>query len=235
MKKLVLSMVMVAALATGADESIPDATPVTDPQPILAQLQQKMSALGSVYLEFSQDRQLQLFAAPLHSEGVMLIDRPGWIRWETTRPYRSILLGSEKSVAQFEFTDGRWNKLKLGFPQALKQVMDQMTLMHQGQFAALTNNYALSVATGAVTIVTLVPKDETIRSFLAALEIQFPPDFAGIQAVVMREPGGDFTRINFTREIRNPKFPTHTFDQTNPLDLAAIQAAAATPRPADSQ
>jgi len=53
----------------------------------------------------------------LKSEGVMLIERPDRIRWETTTPYQSILLGEQKSVAQFEFNNGKWEKLKLGFPQ----------------------------------------------------------------------------------------------------------------------
>ncbi|HNQ72916.1 MAG TPA: outer membrane lipoprotein carrier protein LolA [Verrucomicrobiota bacterium] len=232
MRKLIALVAVSATLLAGANAPATDARPVADPQPILDRLQQKMAELRSVYLEFHQQRQLQLFAAPLDSEGAMLIDRPGRIRWETTRPYQSILLGNQQSVAQFECTGGQWNKLKLGFPQALKQVMEQMTLMHQGQFAVLTNHYTLTVATGAVTVVTLVPQEAALRSYLAALEIHFAPDLAGIQTVVMREPGGDFTRINFTREIRNPQFPARTFDQTNPLELTAIQTAIAPPHAA---
>jgi hypothetical protein len=43
----------------------------------------------------------------------------------------------------------------------------------------------------------------------------------------MNEPGGDLTRIIFTREKRGVKIPAHAFDQTKPLDLAAIRAAVA--------
>jgi outer membrane lipoprotein-sorting protein len=113
-------VLLLATLSNFAAES-PQLTPVADPKPILADLQQKMSSLTSVYLEFTQERRLQLFDAPLKSEGVMLMDRPGQIRWETTAPFQSILLGNQKSVAQFEFSAGKWNKLKLGFPQMLKR------------------------------------------------------------------------------------------------------------------
>ena len=198
---------------------------VADSRPILADLQRKMASLESVYFEFTQERQLQLFSEPLKSEGVMLIDKPGQIRWETTSPYQSILLGNQKSVAQFEKTDGQWKKLKLGFPQMLKRVMDQMTLMHQGKLDALTSDFNISVATGSVAVVTMIPKDENVRSMLAALEVVFEPDFSASREVVMREPGGDFTRIVFRREKRNVKFPAGTFDQTKPLDIAAIKTA----------
>ena len=66
-----------------------------------------MAAVRSVYMEFTQERHLSLFAEPLKSEGVMLIEKPDRIRWETTAPYQSILLGDHKSVAQFERWDGR--------------------------------------------------------------------------------------------------------------------------------
>lgn len=222
MKTLFAIVTLLVALPGQAGDAA-KLTPVADPKPILADLQQKMSSLTSVYLEFTQERQLQLFAEPLKSEGVMLIDRPGQIRWETTAPYQSILLGNQKSVAQFEFAAGKWTKLKLGFPQMLKRVMDQMTLMHQGKLDALTSDYTISVATGAVTVVSMVPKDETIRALLAVLEIHLNPDLSATREVVMREPGGDFTRIIFNREKRGLKFPEKTFDQTKPAEMAAIK------------
>jgi len=225
MKKWLVMFCCLLAVAVRAGETNVALQPVADPRPILDDLQRKMASLESVWFEFTQERQLQLFAEPLRSEGVMLIDRPGQIRWETTAPYQSILLGNPKSVAQFEKTGGQWKKLKLGFPQMLKRVMDQMTLMHQGKLDALTSDFTISVATGQVAVVTLVPKDENVRAMLASLEIVFQPDFSASREVVMREPGGDFTRIRFQREKRNVKFPPGTFDQTKPLDVAAIRTA----------
>ena len=46
--------------------------PVPNPKPILQDLQQKMSSLKSVALDFTQERHLKLFTDPLKSEGVML-------------------------------------------------------------------------------------------------------------------------------------------------------------------
>ena len=216
------SLLLTCATVAAAEETL---QPVADPGPVLQDLQKKMSSLTSVYLEFDQERTLKLFSEPLKSEGVMLIDRPDQIRWETTAPYQSILLGNHKSVAQFERTEGAWKKLKLGFPQMLKRVMEQMTLMHQGKLDALTRDFTISVATGSVAVVTLVPKDENVRAMLASLEIRMQPDFSATREVVMNEPGGDRTRIIFRREKRDVKVPSGAFDQTKPLDLAAIKAA----------
>jgi outer membrane lipoprotein-sorting protein len=215
---------MLAFLASAAQDA-PPLRPVADPRPVLEDLQRKMSLLRSVCFEFTPERHLTLFAEPLKSQGVMLIERPDRIRWETTAPYQSILLGDHKSVAQFERADGVWQKLKLGFPQQLKRVMEQMALMNQGNLGALTGDYALSVATGRVSVVTLVPKDSTVRAILSSLEVRMLPVFSATREIVMNEPGGDLTRIVFNRERRDVSLPPGTFDQNKPLDLAAIKAS----------
>jgi hypothetical protein len=184
-----------------------------------------MASLRTVALDFTQERHLSLFADPLKSAGVMFIEKPDRIRWETTAPYQSILLADHKSVAQFEKADGKWKKLNLGFPQMLQRVMDEMTLMHQGKLDALTADYTVNVVTGSVAAIVLIPKDPNVRAFLDSIEMQMAPDFSGVREIVMKEPGGDFTRIIMQRELRDVTFPAGTFDQTKPLDLAAVQSA----------
>ncbi len=214
--------ILLAAVAAADDAPLQR---VPDPRPVLQDLQRKMASVRSVYLEFTQERHLKLFTAPLKSEGVMLMDQPDLIRWETTAPYQSILLGDHKSVAQFENNDGSWKKLKLGFPQMLRHVMEQMVSMHEGKIEALMSDFTISVATGTVAVITLVPKDETVRSMMSSLEVRLAPDLSFTREVVMNEESGDLTRIIFRRERRNVKFPSGTFDQTKPVDVAAVRAA----------
>ena len=199
---------------------------VADPRPVLQDLQRKMSSFRSSFLAFKQERHLKLFTEPLHSEGVMLIERPDSIRWETTAPYQSILLGARKSVAQFERTEGGWKKLSLAFPQILRRVIGQIGLMQQGKLEALEADFTISVARGtSATRLTLVPKDQNVRATMSSLEIRLLPDLSATREVVMNEPGGDFTRITFHGERRDIAFPAGTFDQSKPLDLATVRAA----------
>jgi outer membrane lipoprotein-sorting protein len=194
------------------------------PPQALLDLQKKMAGVKSVYLEFTQERVLKLFSDPLKSEGVMLVERPDEIRWETIVPYQTILLGNRDSVAQFEFNDGKWEKLKLGFPQLLQRVMQQMSAMNQGDIGAMLNDYKASVATNADVVLTFVPKDENVRGMMSSLEVHLPPDLSTTREVVMNEPDGDLTRIMFKNEQRDVAFPAGTFDQAKPLAIAAIKA-----------
>jgi outer membrane lipoprotein-sorting protein len=217
------------AMAAFAAAGLPGETAlqsVADPRPILQDLHRKMASVDSVYLEFTQERRLKLFTEPLRSEGVMLIAKPDKIRWETTAPYQSILLSGDKSVAQFEKRDGKWEKLNLGFPDLLRRVMQQMAMMNQGKLEALTTDYTVSVATGGVAVITMVPKDRNAREAMSSLELIMPLDLSTTREVVMNEPNGDLTRITFSHERRNVAFPAVTFNQSKPLDIAAVKAAA---------
>ncbi len=218
---IVILILTLAEIATAQQ-----ALPPEKAKPILERLQLGMASLSSVYVEFNQERHLKLFTEPLKSRGVMLIEKPDRIRWETSAPYQSILLGDRKSVAQFESTDGKWKKLKLGFPQMLRRVMEQMSLMHQGKLDSLTADYAVSVvSTDDVKMIVLVPKNKEVRALLDAVEMRMDSEFLAVREIVMKEPGGDFTRLVMHNERRDVKFPAGTFDQNKPLELNAVKAA----------
>lgn len=195
------------------------------PPPSLLALAQKMAGVQTVCLEFTQERDLKLFTDPLTSEGVLLLERPDKIRWETTSPYQTILLGSHTAVAQFERDDGAWEKLKLGFPQLLQKVMGQMSAMNQGDARAMLKDYTVTAVTNTEVVLRLTPRDAAAREMLSDLEVHLPLDLSTTREVVMKEPDGDRTRIRFRHEWRNITFPGGTFDQTHPLPVAAVMAA----------
>jgi len=213
---------MLALNAVAATNEV--APPAAASSVVLQDLQHKMASVKTVYLEFTQERVLKLFSDPLKTDGVMLIARPDKIRWETTAPYQSVMLGDQKAVAQFEFNDGKWEKLKLGFPQLLQRVMQQMALMNQGKLDALMVDYTITVTTGEMTVLTMVPKDANVRGMMSSLEVHLLPDLSATKQVLMNEPNGDLTRITFRNEKRDVEFPAKTFDQAKPLDIAAVQA-----------
>jgi len=223
MKKIAAIFIFSSALAVFAATN--ESQTVADPQPVLLQLKSKMASVKSVAMDFTQERELKLFSEPLKSEGMMFLERPDKIRWETTAPYQTILLGDKNSVAQFEFGDGKWQKLKLGFSQMLQRVMQQMSAMSQGDLSAMTNDYSVSVSTNDGTIFTMVPKDKNTRQMISSLEIHLAADLTATREVVMNEPNGDLTRITFHDEKHNVQFPQDTFSQNKPLEISTLKAA----------
>jgi outer membrane lipoprotein-sorting protein len=225
MKSFTAILLSVLALAANADTNAVPPYAGADIHGIMDSFSKRAATSKTVFMEFTQVRELKMFAEPLKTEGVMLIAQPGKIRWETTAPYQTIMLGEKKNVAQFEFSDGKWQKLNLGFPQALQRAMDQMSAMNSGKMDAMLADFTITATNGTDTVLTFVPKNETVRNIMSSMEIHLAPDLSATREVVMREPDGDLTRITFSAEKYNVEFPAGTFDQNKPLPIADVKAA----------
>ena len=185
-----------------------------------------------MFARFVQERHLSLFNEPLRSEGYLCFQKPGHIRWETTGPYKSILVSDGSGVAQFEWADGHWKKLDLGLGDALQNVMSQIATVMSGHYAEGSGGYSATVTNSAGEIViTLIPQNETMRRIMAAIEVHVAEDLQGTRRVVLRENGGDYTDIRFDEEIPNADLPPKTFDRSAPEDIANVRAAAARGKP----
>jgi len=189
-----------------------------------------MAKADTVFTRFVQERHLSLFTEPLRSEGFLCFAKPGRIRWETTLPYKSILVSDGSAVAQFEWADDHWKKLDLGLGDALQNVVSQIAGVMDGRYAQDQRTYQASVTnTADEYIITLVPKNESMRKMMAAIEVHLAADLKGTRRVVLRETGGDYTDIQFSDQHVNFTLPPKTFDRNAPVDIEQIRAAATKP------
>ena len=194
----------------------------------LEQISGAMGRAQTVFTRFVQERHLSLFNEPLRSEGFLCFQKPGRIRWETTVPYKSILVSDGSGVAQFEWVDEKWKKLDIGLADAMQNVVAQIAAVMEGRYASNRRDYDVSVTGGAEgPVVTLVPRNETMRKMMAAIEVHLAADLKATRRVVLRENGGDYTDIRFSEQAVNLELPPLTFDRNAPLALADIQQAAA--------
>ncbi|MBL9137318.1 MAG: outer membrane lipoprotein carrier protein LolA [Verrucomicrobiales bacterium] len=222
---LLIGAVVLGAVA--ADEPSPtrDAASVTRND-----ISQAMAGARTIFCRFVQDRHLALFQEPLRSEGYLCFLRPGRVRWETTIPYRSILVSDGNGVAQFEWSDDRWKKLDLGLSIALEQVLSQIAGVMEGNFASDRRGYSATVTSEADgPKIVLIPQNEKIRKMMASIEVHVSADMKGTRRVVLRETGGDYTEIRFEDQVINGILPERTFDLRNPIDIASIRDAVTAP------
>ena len=198
----------------------------------LNNISQATGKARTVFTRFVQERHLSLFNEPLRSEGFLCFQKPNRIRWETIDPYKSILLSDGYGVAQFEWTDEIWKKLDLGLGDALQNVVSQIAGVMDGCYAGDSRNYTTTVTNCTdELVITLIPKNETMRKMMAAIEVHLALDLKGTRRVVLRENGGDYTDIRFSEQVVNMELPAKTFDRNTPVDIEKVRAAAANAKP----
>lgn len=212
--------------ASAAQPAAAQSTNVADVAAFLKEYTAVVARAKTLYAEFVQERHLALFEDPLRSEGVMCFRKPDAIRWETTLPYRAIFTCTGEGVGQFEFADNAWKKLDLAHMKSLRNVVDGMAFFLEGRYLERQQDYAFTVTRGAETVVLgLVPRNETARQFIEAIEIHLTPDLAITRKVILRQSGGDFTEIRFTRQAIDVVYPPDAFDLSKPAGLDLIRRA----------
>jgi outer membrane lipoprotein carrier protein len=191
---------------------------------LLVRIREAMTRVRTTYTEFDQERKLDLFDEPLRSEGALIFEQPNRVRWETVKPYQSILVSDGVSVAQFERVDGPWKKLQTGFPRALKTALDQVSAIHRGRVEEMERDFEVAAARRPDgVLLTLVPRSADLRKTLAAIELTLLADLSAAREIRLKEPNGDYTRIAFRNEKRNVPLPEKTFDLAAPVDLKTLQ------------
>lgn len=204
------------------------AQPTNVPAVSLGEISRAMARAGTVFTRFVQERHLALFNEPLRSEGCLCFEKPGRVRWEITSPYQSILVSDGSGVAQFEWLDEKWKKLDSGLAGAMQNVVAQIAAVMEGRYASDSRDYTVTLADSPEgPVITLVPRNETMRKMMQAIEVHLAADLKGTRRIVLRETGGDFTDIRFSEQVVGLELPPRTFDRNTPLALADILQAAA--------
>lgn len=186
----------------------------------LQRLSQTTTKAETLFAEFTQERHLSLFDEPLRTEGYLCFQKPNSIRWEVTKPYRSILVATGAGAAQFEQTGDHWKRLDLSYLKSIPNFVSGMSLFLEGRYLERQQDYDCSVRSN---VLVLKPKQKT---FIEAFELEFGDELAaGARQVTMRQPDGDWTRIAFRNQIANPTLPAGTFDLQTPVAIETVREA----------
>jgi outer membrane lipoprotein-sorting protein len=230
MKSFLLTLVVAATLAalpaSGASEADGEGTPL---QSLLSELETNLGSMLTLRADFVQEQHLSILADVGRSEGVLLFSRPGRVRIETLRPYRSILMCSGGEIARYEHFEGAWRKLDAGDAAVAAIVTGQIGGWMEGRFSDGAEAFDISARMDDETVIVLAPSDERIAKFVKAVELTVNKERTAITSVKVEEPGGDYTLIRFTREVRGTKLDDALFDTSRrtPVELDAANAPGA--------
>jgi outer membrane lipoprotein-sorting protein len=183
---------------------------------LLDRLEAKLGRVRSLRANFVQEKHLSIFTDVVKSEGVLLFLRPDSVRFEMTKPYQSVLIAAERSVARYEFLDGHWQKMKSEGVTPVRVVTEQIAMWMAGKFRERKDVYGISATADGMVTITLTPRNEKFRQYVTAIELGLNKEESYFSTVTIREPGGDFTRMLFVNPEHNIDLPKQVFDTAGP-------------------
>ncbi|MEZ9858819.1 outer membrane lipoprotein carrier protein LolA [Vibrio splendidus] len=182
----------------------------------ISDLQTVLSANNIVRGEFTQTRNMEMFAQPLTSQGTFLLDKSNGLLWTQTTPFPVSLVLTDNKLSQ-RFADqpakiitDKENPMAFYFSHIFLSVFHGDTQRLQEQFALdfepaieqSSNASANSSSQDTRWTLTLKPKSAPMNAVFEAITLQGQND---IERIELREIRGDSTVIEFSQLSHLPE------------------------------
>ncbi len=241
---VVITLLATACLLSAAD---PPSAPATQPasrpaerpialtapevEQLLDELSVKLGDLTSVWASFRQSKHLSLLRDPMIASGALLFVSPDRVRFEYSKPYRSVTLVTGLNLQRYEWFGKRWRRIESPQP-AMRQVVRQIASWMRGRFRQDENIYLISATrTGKSIRLTLTPRSVELGKLFKRIELALSTDRTHVTEVSIIEDARDRTVIRFVQQRRNVKIPAELFaaGPDGPRTLPAMPKPAAEP------
>ena len=209
-----------------AGQAGPVASPKTQagpPQPaeLLQRLRESRAPYDSFAVRFTQRKHLAMLDVELQSEGMILFQRPGSVRYEILAPVRSLITYDGKKVQCYTFTEGAWKRLNNPAATAIGQVLRQIGRWVQGDFDSDRKMFDIAVvpAENYAGCIRLTPREKALTKYIQRIEIyvEKAPAYR-VTRVIIRESEVDRSDMRFRQELCNPVFPQGAFSAPEASD-----------------
>ena len=176
----------------------------------ISELQTVLSQNSIVRGEFTQTRNMEMFAQPLTSQGTFLLDKSNGLLWTQTTPFPVNLVLTDNKLSQ-RFADqpakiitDKENPMAFYFSHIFLSVFHGDTQKLQDQFS-LTFQPTTAQSSDQNTAfwkLTLKPKSAPMNAVFEAITLQGNSD---IERIELKEIRGDSTVIEFSQLSHQPE------------------------------
>ncbi|MGO2342618.1 LolA family protein [Vibrio litoralis] len=168
----------------------------------LAQLQKQLASHQVVRGDFTQTRHMQMFDAPLESQGQFLLSSQYGLWWQQTTPFPTSLVLTQDTLSQQVGSE----------PAQVVKVADNPMVFYfshvflslfQGDTQTLQQQFDLKLSSNKSNqwVLSLTPKSAPLNKVFSQINIEANEYINRIELIEIR---GDRTDIEFSQQIHQP-------------------------------
>jgi outer membrane lipoprotein-sorting protein len=151
--------------------------------------------ITSIQADFIQEKHMAILVKPLTAAGHFVYKAPDSLRWEYTRPVRSLLLMHGGTARRFTQTENGLTE-DASAVQYMDVVLEEISKWMAGRFED-TAMFKANLLPGGRIVLT--PRDESTGRFIQRIELT-PADEPGVlKSVTIYESRDSYTRFTFVQ------------------------------------
>lgn len=187
-----------------------------DSQKFLIHMSEELSVVKSVQSDFIQKNIISSFSEPLISKGEFCFLSPDKLRWEILEPEFSVIIYNKGDVAKYTIADGEIKKSGKKAEAIIKESFAETISWITGDFKQTGEKYEISVLLNSDATIRLTPKNKKIAKHLSSVEIKVSREDYSVRGIIVREPKGDCSEIEFMNVRRDLLKDEELFDPQKP-------------------
>ncbi len=176
----------------------------------LDRVESSAARIDSFSCDFTQVRNLALFARPVVFTGRLYLVRPDRLRWEFAKPIPSILI-LDGNTGRRCGEGNPASEFRLDRDPVMRLVAEQLRTWTSGGYRQLQGDFSLELEPGPA--LRLKPRQAGLASFLKRIVVVFDPETLQPVRVEIVEEGEDNTIISFSNYRLNPPLPPELFSE----------------------
>ena len=193
---LLLAVLLMSPLAVRADD--------------FAGLRKDSARISTISADFVQKKFMKILSKPLVSEGKFYFAQPDSIRWEYSKPVKSVVMSSKGVAKRYIASEGKMVEDKTGGARAMKIVLDEVAGWMSGRFDS-NPAFAAALKEGPPTVITLTPVEKSMSGMIEKIEITISRKDMAIKSVRIIESATAETRIDFQHVVINKEINPSVF------------------------
>lgn len=198
----------------------PAASVSDDKYEILREIKEKHKDSYSIKAAVYQDKQIAALNKPVHVEGMMVLQRPGMLRWEAFSPEKSITVIDKKTITKYYPEDKEAEIRKLADNFIASNTMRFFSSVMWGAMEEMEKRFDVDISRNSDGIVVeLVPLSKIVSKYLSSVVIFYNERTGLPRGFEMVTPNGDKTVTRLADVKMNPEIGADTFKLKLPADV----------------
>jgi outer membrane lipoprotein-sorting protein len=198
LRQLVSCLVLVAApVALAQSASTQPATTPASPG-LIERVQKQLSVVNTVESDFVQEKSLSVLQHKLTIKGRFAMQKPDRVIWIVREPVKYAIRVFGDEVRQWDEDANKVQVIHVGSDPTFKAISQQVRAWFMGDYAALAENYDVTVASEQPLTLAFASKaGSAVGRMMGGVEVTFAADGKYIEKMLVREAGGDVTTLQF--------------------------------------
>lgn len=167
-----------------------------------AKLRKDSARISTISADFVQKKFMKILSKPLVSEGKFYFAAPDSIRWEYSKPLKSVVISDKGRTKRYIASGGKMVEDETGGAQVMKLVLGDVAGWMNGRFDS-NPSFTAVLKEGPSTLITLTPVDKRMAGIIEKIEITISRKDASVKSVRIVESATAETRIDFLNAVIN--------------------------------